>query len=431
MVSFVNRDWRLLWAANGISSLGDGALLAALPLLAATLTRDPRLIAGVTAWGTLPWLLAALPAGALADRTDGRRLMSGAQLLQGVLVAVLAVLSMVHAGRIAGEIAVVYAVAFAIGVAETAVKGAGQTLVPAIVPPEQLERANGRFGATQFAAEEFLGPPLGSLLFAVATPLPFWVDAATFAVSAMLVLRMRARRRPHRAPLGHLPHLPHLPHRSVKVAEGLRWLARHPLLRVLSGLAAVANLANTMALSTLVLFATQRLHIGPGGYGLLLGAMAAGGVLGSLVSRVVIERLGGRAVVTTTVMLTPAAQLAIAFAGRDPVTVAVLAVVCSACASLWNVATMSLRQRLVPAELRGRVGNAGLALAWGAQPVGAVLGGLVAGSFGLAAPWLLAGLLRLVTALAAMPALRRWPSAAAQRTEAAGATPSRFDAGPV
>jgi MFS family permease len=392
----VNRDWRLLWAANGISSLGDGALLAALPLLAATMTHDPRLIAGVTAWGTLPWLLAALPAGALADRTDGRRLMSAAQALQGALVAVLAVLSLLHAG----QIAVVYVVAFAIGVAETAVKGAGQTLVPDIVPPEQLERANGRFGATQFAAEEFLGPPLGSLLFAVATPLPFWADAATFAVSALLVLRIRTRR-------------PAFAFRTVNVADGLRWLARHPLLRVLSGLAAVANLANTMALSTLVLFATQRLHIGPGGYGVLLGAMAAGGVLGSLVSRVAIEHLGGRAVVTTTILLTPAAQLAIALAGRDAVTVAVLAVVCSAGASLWNVATMSLRQRLVPAELRGRVGNAGLALAWGAQPVGAVLGGLVAGSFGLAAPWLLAGLLRLGTALVALPALRRWPSATA------------------
>jgi predicted MFS family arabinose efflux permease len=199
-------------------------------------------------------------------------------------------------------------------------------------------------------------------------------------------------------------------------------LARHPLLRVLTGLAAVANLANTMALSTFVLFATQRLHLGPGGYGVLLGVMAAGGVLGSLLSRFAIEHLGGRAVVTTTILLTPAAQLAIAIAGRNPVTVAVLAVISSGCASLWNVATMSLRQRLVPAELRGRVGNAGLALAWGAQPVGAVLGGLVAGSFGLAAPWLLAGLLRLVTALAALPALRRWPSAAAQRPDAGPAT---------
>ncbi len=400
----MNRDWRLLWAANGISSLGDGALLAALPLLAATLTRDPRLIAGVTAWGTLPWLLAALPAGALADRSDGRRLMSRAQWLQGALVTVLAVLSVVHAG----QIAVLYLVAFAIGVAETAVKAAGQTLVPDIVPPDQLERANGRFGATQFAAEEFLGPPLGSLLFALATPLPFWVDAVTFAISALLVARLRVRRR-HRPPL---PPGPPLPPRTVNVWEGLRWLARHPLLRVLSGLAAVANLANTMALSTLVLFATQRLHLGPGGYGVLLGAMAAGGVLGSLLSRVAIEHLGGRAVVTTTILLTPAAQLAIAVLGRDPVTVAALAVVGSACASLWNVATMSLRQRLVPADLRGRVGNAGLALAWGAQPVGAVLGGLAAGAFGMAAPWLLAGLLRLVTALVALPALRRWPSPA-------------------
>jgi predicted MFS family arabinose efflux permease len=215
----------------------------------------------------------------------------------------------------------------------------------------------------------------------------------------------------------------------VNVLDGLRWLARHPLLRTLSGLAAMANLANTMALSTLVLFATQRLHLGPSGYGLLLGAMAAGGVLGSLLSRVTIERFGGRAVVTATILLTPTAQLAIAAVGRDPITVAALAGVCTACASLWNVATMSLRQRLVPAELRGRVGNAGLALAWGAQPVGAILGGLVAGTFGLAAPWLLAGVLRLATAFAALPALRRWPprGSAAGNVSSGSADPGSAD----
>jgi predicted MFS family arabinose efflux permease len=186
-----------------------------------------------------------------------------------------------------------------------------------------------------------------------------------------------------------------------------------------------------MALSTLVLFATQRLHLGPTGYGVLLGAMASGGVLGSLLSRVTIERFGGRAVVTATILLTPTAQLAIAAAGRDPITVAALAAVCTACASLWNVATMSLRQRLVPAELRGRVATAGLALAWGAQPVGAMLGGLVAGAFGLVAPWLVAGLLRLATALAALPALRRWPdgSAAPHGSSPGSADPSSVNPG--
>src|SRR6266498_91760 len=154
----------------------------------------------------------------------------------------------------------------------------------------------------------------------------------------------------------------------------------------------------------------ERLHTGEFGFGLLLGAMAVGGVLGSLLSRRAIDRFGGRAVVTTTILLPPLAQLAIGAVARDAFTVGALAAVCSCCASLWNVATVSLRQRTVPAELIGRVSNTGLTVAWGAQPMGALLGGLIAGGFGLAAPWIVAGALRLSTALLALPALRRWPS---------------------
>ncbi|SRR6266511_1421265 len=392
------RDWRLLWTATGISTLGDGAFIAALPLLAATMTEDPRLVAGVTAWGSLPWLLAALPAGALADRTDGQRLMHGAQWVQAGVVTLLAALTVVHAGHIA----VLYAVAFALGVAETAVKASAQTLIPVVVPIEGLEKANGRLGATVFTAKEFLGPPLGSLLFALATPLPLWVDAATFAASALLIARISKRGR-DRGPLRRRPI-------RAEITEGLRWLARHRLLRVLTLLSAAANLCNAMVTATFVLFATERLHTGEFGFGLLLGAMAVGGVLGSLLSRRAIDRFGGRAVVTTTILLTPLAQLAIGAVARDAFTVGALAAVCSCCASLWNVATVSLRQRTVPAELIGRVSNTGLTVAWGAQPMGALLGGLIAGGFGLAAPWIVAGALRLSTALLALPALRRWPS---------------------
>src|SRR4051812_28126569 len=97
----LGRDWRLLWTASVISTLGDGAFLAVLPLLALTMTTDPRLIAGVTAWGTLPWLLASLPAGAVVDRCDARRSMVLAQGAQALLVTLLAAVTMLNAGHIA------------------------------------------------------------------------------------------------------------------------------------------------------------------------------------------------------------------------------------------------------------------------------------------------------------------------------------------
>jgi len=392
----LGRDWRLLWTASAISTLGDGAFLAVLPLLALTMTTDPRLIAGVTAWGTLPWLLASLPAGAVVDRCDARRSMVLVQGVQALLVALLAAVTMLNAGHIA----LLYAVAFTLGVAETVAKIAAQKLIPAVVPAELLEQANGRQNASLFTAKEFLGPPLGTLLFWLAAPLPLWADVATFAVSAVLIARIAARtwqaapatRRSLRAEIG----------------EGLRWLAGHRLLRTLSLLSGVANLANYMAMATLVLFARQRLGLTEVGYGLLVGVMAVGGIAGSLLSRRIVARFGGRAVVTATLFTTPLAMLGIGLLARDPLTLGLLATVSSFGASLWNVASGSLRQRTVPGDLLGRVSSAGLLLAWGVQPLGAVLGGLIAGSFGLAAPWLCAGALRLLAAACALPTLREW-----------------------
>jgi MFS family permease len=392
----LGRDWRLLWTASAVSTVGDGAFIAVLPLLAATMTSDPRLVAGVTAWATLPWLLAALPAGALVDRMDARRAMTSVQLVQGLLVAALAAATMAHAGRLA----VLYAVAFAVGLAETMAKVAGQKLVPAVVPAEHLEQANGTQNATMFAALGFVGPLVGSLLFIIATPLPFWVDVATYALSAALVGRIAATTRPATRARRAL---------RREILDGLRWLAGHRLLRTLSLLSGVANFANYLALATLVLFARQRLGLDHLGYGLLLALMATGGIAGSLASRRILARFGARAVVVGTIFSTPTALIAVGLFAHNLLTMAVLASVTAAGASLWNVAAGSLRQRTVPEDILGRVTSVGLLVSWVAQPLGAVAGGLVAGWFGLAAPWLIAGAIRLVAALLALPALRNWP----------------------
>ncbi|MFC7545876.1 MFS transporter [Plantactinospora sp. GCM10030261] len=413
----MNRDWRLLWTASTVSGLGDGVFVAVLPLLAATMTSDPRLIAGITAWGTLPWLLTALPAGAIADRVDGRRSLIIVEVCQALLVGTLAVVSMAGAGTMA----VLYAVAFALGTAETFAKVAVQKLVPAVVPPRRLEVANGQQNASLFTVKLFLGPPIGALLFSVSAALPLWLDAATFAVSVALVTRLRVRTRQvsgtRWSPIG-------------DIREGVRWLARHRLLRTLTLLAGVANLANFMTVSTLVLFARDRLGLDEAGYGVLLGAMAVGGVLGSLVSGRIIARFGGRAVATATIFATPTAMLGVAFLAVDLVSMAALSTVSSCGASLWNVASASVRQRTVPSGLVGRVSSVGLMVSWGAQPVGALLGGLIAASsLGLAAPWIIAGALRLLAAVAALPALRTWPKAADDGSELGGLTADRPAAG--
>ncbi|GGM78578.1 MFS transporter [Lentzea pudingi] len=380
----MGRNWYLLWSGSAVSALGDGLFLAALPLLAATLTQDPKLIAGVSFFGTLPWLLVSLSAGAAADRYDGRRLLLAALWVQCALMAVLAAFHNAH-------IAFLYGMAFLIGTAETVPRAVGQPLIKATVENHLLERANGRLFASQSTALQFLGPPLGGLLFAVAVPAPFWVNALTFAIAAALVTKMRTS---HDKP----PVRP-------KAREGLRWLLNHKALRTITVVSATTNLCIAMTMATLVLFAQQRLGLTNAGFGAFLATLACGGVAGGLFAERLISRY--RYTISATVVLIPLMWLGIATVAHDLVTVAVFAVVSSFCTAVWGVATASFRQRTVPTELLGRVSSAQTLITWGVQPVGALLGGLTADWFGLLAPWYVAITLRTVVGVLSLRSLQR------------------------
>src|SRR4051794_2367916 len=261
-----SRYWRV-WTASAISTLGDGVDAAALPLLAATLTRAPRLVAGLTTAAFLPWLLFALVAGALVDRLDRRVVMVTANLVRGALVAAIAVL----AGTGTATIWTLYVVAFVLGINETLFDNAAQSMLPAIVEPALLERANGRQYAAEVIANSFAGPPLGGVLFAVAVAAPFGLDAASFVLSAALIFTLRGSYRAAGAGVG-----PEGARRSLRaeVAEGVRWLRHHRLLRTLALLLGTMNLASNLGFATFVLFAQEQLGLGDQGYGVLLAAAA-------------------------------------------------------------------------------------------------------------------------------------------------------------
>ncbi|NUR64014.1 MAG: MFS transporter [Catenulispora sp.] len=394
----LGRDWRLLFAAGTVSVLGDGAFVAALPLLAAGYTRDPRLISGLTIAGTLPWLVFSLQSGAIADRSESRRLSILAQGWQLLCVALVGVLALDRGTG--GGLAALYVLAFGLGMAATLAKSASQPLMTSIVPREHLVSANGRLFTAQSVARDFAGPAAGAALFAVAPALPFWADVATFAVSMVLIARLPRTGAVGAAGAG-------APDRSGRrmrtdVKEGLTWLARHRLLRTTTWLSAVANFGNTMGFATLVLY------VGTHHYGLLLSVAAIGGVLGGLVSRRAVARLGGRVVVRLTTTATPLACIGIGLFGPNPIVVAPLLAVSSMSAALWNVAVVSQRQRLVPAHLLARVSSAGIMVVWGMQPLGALAGGLIAARFGLGTPWVIGGALRLAASVAAIRPLREW-----------------------
>ena len=382
--------WRLWWA-NTISSTGDGAFVAALPLLAVTISRDPRLVAVVTAASYLPWMVLSLPAGALVDRYDRAALMWRAQLVQAAVVAAVALLIVFRVANIA----VLGVAGLLLGSAEVIFSNAAQAVLPALVPPDLLPRANGSQQVSLTVGETFLGPPAGSLLFAGAPALPFGLDAVSFAGSAMLLARL---------PRTGAPASGARPAIRAQIAEGLRWLSRHRLLRVIAVLLGVFNFANQMGQAVLVLLATQALHVGTRGYGLLLAVTAVGSVVGGLVSPVLTRWLG----LLPSLILAGAVDAAV-FAGLglapDPAVAALMLAGQGFAVTMWNVVTVSLRQQVVPAHLLGRVNSVYRMLGWGLMPLGALAGGFVAHAAGLRAPYLVAGMLCGLCLVAATPLL--------------------------
>jgi hypothetical protein len=247
--------WRLWWAAAA-DNVGDGVFAAALPLLTVTITRNPVLISLVSAATYLPWLLLSLPAGAIVDRRDRVSLMWQSQVLQAVIVASVTVL--LAAGK--ASIPVLAVMGFGLGACEVIFANASVAVLPEIVPAALLSRANGSQYTVASAGQLFIGPPVGSLLFAAAAALPFGVDAGSFVLSAGLLATLPRRPRARAAQ----------PPVRTAIADGVRWLGRHRLLRTLAGLLAVNTFCFQMGNVTVILLATQVLHVSNLGYGLLL-----------------------------------------------------------------------------------------------------------------------------------------------------------------
>jgi len=378
-------------SASAVDGLGDGALAAAMPLLTASLTHDPFLVSLVSAAAYLPWLLVSLPAGAIVDRADHARVMWVSQLGQAVVVAALAIVIAVGAV----SIPLVIGAAFLIGIGEVMFGNASQSILPSVVGTDQLPRANGRLNIVQTVSQSFAGPPVGSVLFVAAAALPFGLDAVTFAASAALILTIPRR----------IETLPG-PRISLRrsIAEGLRYLASHRLLRTLAVVLGLNNLAGTLGTATVVLFATRTLGMSEQLFGTLFLGSAVGAVIGGLVAPTAVRVLGELPSIILGAAIMAAPFLAAAFVTNGFELAALLSVTGFA-VILWNVVTVSLRQRIVPPGLLGRVNSVYKMIGWGLIPVGAVLGGWVAATWGLRAPLPVAGGIRILVLLVALPSL--------------------------
>jgi MFS family permease len=394
--------WRLWWA-NAVSYTGDGALVSALPLFAVTVTKDPRLISVVSAAMFLPWLLLSLPAGAIVDRCDRVALMWRSQAVQ---FAVMGAATVLIVTRTAG-IAVLAAAGFLLGCAEVVFSNAEQSALPALVPADLLPRANGNQQVVLTIGETFAGPPLGSALFAVRAALPFGLDAVSFAGSAALLAGLPRTAQSRKVPPGSTQPM------RAQIAEGVRWLAGHRLLRTVALLLGASNFSSQMGQATLVLLATQTLHVGTRGYGLLWTAAAVGSVVGGLVNPAITRRLGLLPSLAVAMAAFAVADAGVGLAPDFAVAAALMAGN-GFFVTMWNVVTVTLRQRIVPADLLGRVNSAYRMIGWGLMPLGALAGGFVAHAAGLRAAYIVAGVLSGAALLVALPALVGAPTDASR-----------------
>ncbi|MFN2489644.1 MAG: MFS transporter [Actinomycetota bacterium] len=406
-------DYRRLWTATAVSNVGDGIRETALPLLAATLTRDPVAVAGVAFANRLPWLLLSLVSGALVDRWDRRIVMTIADAARACLMIGLgAAVVTGHAG-----VAVLYVAAFLLGSAETLFDNAAHAILPSVVTREDLEKANGQLEAAMLIGNNFVGPAIGGLLFVALAASPFFLDGVSFALAALLVVAMHGRFRPQRKerPAGATSVVADL---RQDIGEGISWLWRQPLLRALSGMSAVINLVLHATYAIFVLFALEVLHLSEVAFGLLLVAEAVGSFLGAMVASRVSARFGPRATIVGAILLAAATNLLIGVSSAA-IFVAAMLVLLSVAGVTWNILTTSMRQSLVPDELLGRVNSAHRCLAWGAIPLGALLGGVLASTFGLRMPFLFAAVALLGVGLVATRVLTSTGEAEERRADTA------------
>lgn len=379
--------------AAGLGTIGDGLRVVALPLLAATITREPVLISALVACAYLPWVLFGLPIGALVDRGHPEVFLRAANLARAGLLAGLVIILLADVQ----SLSLLYLLAFVLGIAEACYDSAAQSLVPRIVDDDQLESANGTLVTLELVGEDLVGPALAGLLFAASMALPFGLSAALLAASALVLLGITTTA-PVRTPAGDPPRRSPMAGLGAEMVAGLRWLWRARFVRRLV-LAGAALTGATMAWeATLVLLALGPMGVSPTGYGLILAGGAVGGVLGGVCTPALVRRYDRWRLQIIALTACGVVDLALA-AFPEPWVAALAWGVTGFAFALWIVLSVSARQRLIPPHMLARVNSAGRTVLMAATPLGALTGGVLAQAFGLRAPALISGVALLVLAL--------------------------------
>jgi predicted MFS family arabinose efflux permease len=366
-------SFRWLVGATWTSNLGDGIALAAGPLLVAAQTDDPLLVAMGALLQRLPWLLFGLYAGVLADRVDRRVLVLAVSAARTAVLVVLASALLLDTA----DVRVVLAAMFLLGTAEVFTDTTTATLLPMVVPRADLGVGNARLMAGHLTMGELAGPALGAALFALGSATPFLAEAVLVALGAVLVARVR---------IPSLPRPDRPPHLGRDVAEGLRWTWGNAAVRTLTLAIVTFNVTWGAAWSVLVLYAGERLGLGPLGYGLLFTASALGGILGTGSYDWLERRAGLARLMRWGLVIETFTHLGLALTTTPWVAMAIMFAF-GAHAFVWGTTSRTVRMRAVPAQLQGRVGSLYSIGVYGGIVAGQALGGVIARIWGVTGPF--------------------------------------------
>jgi MFS family permease len=385
------RSYWKLFSSSTISNLGDGMVVAAGPLLALSLTNDARLIAAVTFAAMVPWLILSLPAGVYLDRNDRQKIMFRANLVRGVVFAFIAI----GAATDLLSIYTLIAASAVAGVCELFFDMSSQAILPAIVDQDSLEVANSRLYISQIISNGFVGLPFGAWIFIFAIGAPFAVNALALVIAALLIRSIKVRLvidavdKPHAS-------------FSTELRQGLTWLWKHDLLRTLAIMLGVANMCGMFAQAVFVKFARDELGLGARGFGILLAAISIGSILGGVIGETLSKKLGATTAIILAYVIFGISDV---IPGLFPEiwAVALSGIIMAVAGTTWNVITVSMRQRLIPPELFGRVNSVYRFIGTGSTAIGALIGGQIAFSFGLRATYLVSGFVLLVALITLSP----------------------------
>ena len=342
-------------------------MAAAAPLLAISLTNDTVLVAMSGAMYLLPWLFFAIAIGTLVDRIDRRRTLVAVAIFRALVALVLATLILFNSINIYGLLVAT----FLIGTADVFNDTALQSLIPTILDKEKLERGNSRFQMSDTVLQQFIGMPVGSILFVFSAFVPFGLNALGFGLAAaMLVLIPRKH-------IAKLQVEEDRPGFRSQLAEGLRYLWNDKKIMRLVVVTALIGFGFNIAGATMVLFLTETLKVPKATYGLVMLIGGVGALLGAWLAPKSSKRFGRGLVLALSISFTGVFELLMGFAPN-----VYIFILCSFGGGLaiagWNVLLMSVYHSLIPNEVFGRVHGARRTLVWGIMPVGAFIGGLIA-----------------------------------------------------